>query len=183
MNINGYFQSEKYFKHAKDKVQEIITVTEDVKRGIQDQINIIRSEYTISLHVRRGDYLNYPNIHPTPNQDYYKEAIEYIVNETKKTDIEIFVFSDDILWCVNNLFSLAKINGIKKVNFVSDNENYEDLHLMSICNHQITANSSFSWWAAWLNINKDKIIVSPNNWFGPQGPDPKDLVPETWKKI
>ena len=183
MNINGYFQSEKYFKHAKDKIQEIISVTDEVKSRIQDQINVIRSEHSISLHVRRGDYLNYPNIHPTQSYDYYKSAIEYIVKETQKTDIEVFVFSDDIQWCVNNLFSLSQINGIKKVNFVSDNENYEDLHLISLCNHQITANSSFSWWGAWLNTYKDKIVVAPNNWFGPQGPDPKDLVPETWKKI
>jgi|6_EtaG_2_1085325.scaffolds.fasta_scaffold09171_4 hypothetical protein len=183
MNIVGYFQSEKYFEHAKDKVREIISVTEDVKKGIQDQINIIKSEYTIALHVRRDDYLNYPNIHPTQDYNYYKKALEYIVNKTQRNDIEVFVFSDDIQWCVHNLFSLAQTNGIKKVNFVSDNENYEDLHLMSLCNHQVIANSSFSWWGAWLNTYKDKIVVAPNNWFGPQGPDPKDLVPETWKRI
>ena len=183
MDIQGYYQSEKYFKHAREKVLEVISVTDEVKNGIQDQINIIKSEYTISLHIRRGDYMNYPDIHPIPSYDYYKTAIEHIVNKTGKNDIEIFVFSDDIEWCVNNLFSLAQINGIKKINFVSDNKNYEDMHLMSLCNHNVIANSSFSWWAAWLNKHKDKIVVAPNNWFGQQGPGDNDLIPETWKKI
>jgi hypothetical protein len=125
----------------------------------------------ISIHVRRGDYLHQQYHHPICSAEYYSQAID-LINE----NIPIVIFSDDINWCKEN---------IKADFYIENNKNYEDLYLMTKAKHNIIANSSFSWWGAWLNKNPDKIVVAPGIWFG-EGYlhlDLSDLIPEEWKVI
>ena len=119
--------------------------------------------------MRRGDYLNYPHIHPVCDVSYYQKGLENI------KDIQnILVFSDDISWCKNNL------NFPYPTHYIEETD-VTELWLMSLCKHNIIANSTFSWWGAWLNNNKDKVVVGPTKWFGPslQHEDTSDILPET----
>ena len=127
-------------------------------------------ENTVSLHVRRTDYVNLQNYHPIAAIQYYKDALDLIEHD------KVVVFSDDINWCKKNF----KFNNMV---FIEGNSNIEDLYLMSMCNNNVIANSSFSWWAAWLNKNEYKKIVAPKVWFGPAAPSDKDIIPDTWIKI
>jgi hypothetical protein len=176
--LDGYWQSEKYFKDIRD------TLVEDFKIiKIQDLENIIlsnkiHSSNAVSLHIRRGDYVNNTQTfekHGVCSLDYYFKAIEYIA--TKISSPSFYIFSDDPKWAFENL----RIN--YPTTFVVNNDadrNYEDLRLMSQCNHNIIANSSFSWWGAWLNDNPEKIVISPRKWFNDKDVDTSDLIPDTW---
>jgi hypothetical protein len=162
VDLDGYFQTEKYFKHIKDKILNDFTFK---------FIPNLPTENYISIHVRRGDYLHQTNHHPVCDVEYYNEAIS-LINE----NLPKIIFSDDIEWCKDNI----------KADFYSENtKNYEDLYLMTRAKHNVIANSSFSWWGAWLNQNPDKIVVAPKNWFGPGYAhlDVSDLIPEEWKVL
>jgi hypothetical protein len=115
----------------------------------------VNFENSCSLHVRRGDYLKYPNIHPTCDVSYYEKSISLVDSEN------ILIFSDDINWCKNNLLIKNK-----NIFFIEGNQDYIDLWLMSLCKNNIMANSTFSWWGAWLNKNKNKLVIGPKKWFG-----------------
>ena len=133
---------------------------------------------SISLHIRRGDYVS--NIaHGTCDLSYYRKAVEYFINLYGK-NLEIFAFSDDPSWVKNNLKLPVNINFI--THNYSDN-NYEDLRLMSCCNHNIIANSSFSWWGAWLNTNPNKIVIAPKLWYANQKIENRDITPKDWLRI
>ncbi len=168
-NVFGYLQSEKYFAHCKDFIKEILSPKEEIKEELRKRFDF---EDSISLHVRRGDYLSIQDIHPSQTIEYYRKSIEYIGKDKK-----IIVFSDDIEWCRENL----KFDNI----FFSEEKNeFYDLILMSMCKHHITANSSFSWWGSWLGEKQDSIIVSPKNWFGINAPYTSiDIIPERWTII
>ncbi|MDD2505652.1 MAG: alpha-1,2-fucosyltransferase, partial [Bacilli bacterium] len=133
-----------------------------------------------SLHVRRGDYVlnsTTNKVHGTCGINYYNKAIDIVTKENPEA--VFFVFSDDCDWARNNL----KINHEKYFIDFNGKENcHEDIRLMSLCKHNIIANSSFSWWGAWLNNNKNKIVVAPKKWFNVKI-NTKDLVPENWIKI
>jgi hypothetical protein len=153
--LHGYFQSEKYFKHNREKILEFFICNEVIDNLSKKYKNNLNKN-TCSIHVRRGDYLNFSDHHPTQNMEYYKSAISVV-----GSDKTFFIFSDDISWCKENF------NFLDNVIYCEDNEDYEDLYLMSLCNDNIIANSSFSWWGAWLNNNKNKKVVAPKKWFGP----------------
>jgi hypothetical protein len=168
--INGYYQSEKYFINNKDKILKLFSIDEKSKKHINKKFKDILDLKTCSIHVRRGDYLRLPNHHPVCSLDYYKEAIS-LINVDK-----FLIFSDDIPWCKENFIGDEFI-------FIEGNDDYVDLWLMSLCDDNIIANSSFSWWGAWLNQNPTKKVVAPNKWFGPAiRHNIKDLIPETWIK-
>jgi hypothetical protein len=171
--LNGYFQSEKYFKDYSDDIRALfmsyqIEISDDLK-------TIFKDNNTCSIHVRRGDYLKSPNHHPTQTMEYYMEAIEQM-----PSDSVFLVFSDDIEWCKNNF-----PNNPEKFKFIEGNKDYEDLFIMSQCDNNIICNSTFSWWGAWLNDNSNKIVVSPKIWFGPAyaNNNTNDLYCEGWIKI
>ena len=154
--LNGYFQSEKYFDKIRDEVLNLYSPTNDIIIKINEYYLDVLKNKTTSLHVRRGDYLGIPNYHPTLPIEYYQNALKFIdANET------ILVFSDDIEWCKSNF------DFIKNKIFIDNLNDYEELYLMSICNNNIIANSTFSWWGAWLNKNMHKKVISPKIWFGP----------------
>jgi hypothetical protein len=156
--LNGYFQSEKYFSHCRG----IILYYFGAHKPLVDYV---------SVHVRRGDYLKYPTKHPIPSLNYYKGAFGLFPEGTV-----FMVFSDDIAWCKEN------INFSNNILFSESKSEIEDLHLMSRCKHHIIANSSFSWWGAWLCTNPNKIIVRPSVWFGVDNShlDDKDICPKNW---
>jgi hypothetical protein len=156
MNLGGYFQSEKYFSHCKSEIREIISLKSDIKINLINKWKDLLIN-SVSIHVRRTDYLTKQHYHPCPTIDYFLEGIK-IVRSKFKVD-NILVFSDDIEWCKNNFKNDNFI-------FVENQQEYEDVFLMSFCEHNIISNSSFSWWASWLNNNEEKIIIAPKQWFG-----------------
>jgi hypothetical protein len=173
-NLYGYFQSEKYFLHVKEEIksifnfksQHIFESTELFKRYN------IHPEETVSLHVRRGDYIEKQYFHPLQDNNYFVGA--YKIAKLKN----ILVFSDDIQWCRKNITG-------KNIYYSDLSCPFSDLKAMSLCKNNIIVNSTFSWWAAWLNLNLDKIVVAPKIWFGPgyDQHDTKDILPLDWKKI
>jgi Glycosyl transferase family 11 len=178
--LDGYWQSEKYFKSIREdliKDLQITTLSEEEDLKVIEEINRTNS---VSLHVRRADYTNLDtqNIHGLCDIDYYGRAIEILADKVEKP--HFFIFSDDIIWAEENL----KINF--PINFVGHNDadkNYEDLRMMSLCKHNIIANSSFSWWGAWLNTNPAKITIAPERWFATTERNFEDVIPDSWIKI
>ena len=142
---------------------------------------MIQSSDAVAIHVRRGDYISNQNtteFHGICSLDYYHKAIDEIIS--KVNDPHFFVFSDDPEWTQENL----KIDApTTYVAHNSSDKNYEDLRLMSLCNHFIIANSSFSWWGAWLSRNESKIVIAPSRWFQDIKYNDSDRLPEEWKRI
>tara|TARA_R100000951_G_scaffold112169_2_gene112108 strand:+ start:63 stop:830 length:768 start_codon:yes stop_codon:yes gene_type:complete len=172
IRLNGYFQSEKYFNHQRDKILEFFSPTTAIREKIKSKYPFIGKSNVCSIHVRRGDYLRLPYHHPVCSSMYYGEAINHMGG-----DNIFLVFSDDIEWCKTTFKGSSFI-------FVENNTDFEDLYLMSMCDNNIIANSSFSWWGAWLNDNKNKKVVAPSVWFGPAiKNNTKDLIPENWIKL
>jgi hypothetical protein len=170
--IEGFFQSEKYFSNIREKLLEQFKEPSFIQSLVDEKYPQL-SKRTTSVHVRRGDYLKNPNYHPIQPLEYYNKAMEMVKD---KTDY-FLIFSDDIEWCKNNLIGDNFI-------YIDDEKDYIELFLMARCNNNIIANSSFSWWGAWLNKNENKIVIAPNLWFGQMiSENISDLIPETWIKI
>ncbi len=179
--LDGFWQSERYFKPIEELLRNEFSVQTKLNEKNQHFLDKIKQTNSVAIHVRRGDYVHHPNAnvhHGICSLLYYEQAIAHL----KKTenDMSLFVFSDDLEWCKNNFkFDLP-------INFVDSNDAsnaHFDMHLMKHCKNAIIANSSFSWWAAWLNANPKKIIVAPIKWFNDASIDTSDLIPETWIKI
>jgi hypothetical protein len=172
--LNGYFQSENYFSNFRDEILKSFTLKTEVKEKTKQLLGEINLQNSVSLHIRRGDYLNL-EVHNTDKSTYYEKAIQYIAEEINQP--VFYIFSDDMPWVKENF----KLNyKTIYVDFNDANSNYEDLKLMSSCKHNIIANSSFSWWSAWLNTNPDKIVIAPKNWFATDQYNAQDVIPETW---
>lgn len=175
--LSGYFQSEKYFSFIKNKIADIYTFPDLIDAKNLEIKDFISKSNSVSLHIRRGDYLKSKYLKGICNETYYNKAVSYILNKVHNP--VFFVFSDDIDWCKNNL-------ALKNVFYVQNNigiNSYIDMQLMSMCNHNIIANSTFSWWGAWLNKNEDKIVVAPKKWFNKENILTNDLLLDKWIKI
>lgn len=172
-DLMGYFQTEKYFKHIEDVIRKDFSFKINIRNSVSKMLQPLRNKKVFSIHFRRTDYLMYADSHPVPPYEYYLESI----NKFDSYDMGI-VFSDDIEWCM-------KLDILNDERFIfSYNNNYEDLYLMSQCDGHILANSSFSWWGAWLNSNPYKQITVPEIWFGSKlSHDIKDLIPSDWNII
>lgn len=177
-SLSGYFQSEKYFKNYREDIINYFSLNPDLE-------NIILSKYgnilnnSCSIHIRRGDYLGQQNFHPIQSIDYYNNAIKELYGQDFEVikNINFLIFSDDINWCKNNI-------KLPNIHFIENNIDVIDLYLMSKCENNIIANSSFSWWGAWLNNNKNKKVVAPKKWFGSAlNHNTSDLIPDEWIKI
>ena len=180
--LNGYWQSEKYFNSFRDKLTTTITLTEALSEHGQAFDAMITSSNSVAIHVRRGDFISLKSanhFHGFLEMDYYKPAIDLI--KSKVNNPTFFIFSDDIEWCRTNFdfISLKEFVDGKALGIST----HEELILMSHCKHTIIANSSFSWWGAWLNQNKDKLVIAPKNWFADKTIDTNDLIPSSWIKI
>ena len=175
--LMGYWQSEKYFLEVAEQIREDFYFRlplESQNTELAKQINQVNA---VSLHVRRGDYANNPKTtatHGLCSLDYYREAIQHVAKHVQQP--YFFVFSDDIAWVKSDL----KIDfPCEYVVFNQGAESHNDMRLMSLCQHHIIANSSFSWWGAWLNQNADKIVVAPKRWFVNET-NTEDLIPQDW---
>ncbi len=176
--LAGYWQSEKYFNNIR-----ALLLKKFMFRPISDRVNLDVAEKILktnsaSIHIRRGDYLKESVYGGICTLEYYRKAIECL-QSLVKTKLCFFVFSDDIEWCKNNL-------KIESAFYVGHNKNiasYIDMQLMSMCKYNIIANSSFSWWGAWLNNKTDKIVIAPSRWFNKSKYGREDIVPETWIRI
>ena len=170
--LEGYWGSEKYFKENGEVIRKCLSCDSNFIEKIKN--SIYRDVFTrnvVSVHVRRTDYITSNGYHPVQPISYYKEALSFF----KEYDF-LYVFSDDIEWCKKNL-------EFDNLHFVEGLEDIEDMWLMSLCKNNIIANSTFSWWGAWLNKNPDKIIVSPKKWLGSPDIDESNIIPESWIKI
>ena len=174
----GAFQSEKYFYDIRDIIRqelEFPIIKDELNKKIEKEI---RNSNSVSIHIRRGDYLNDKGLGGLAPLKYYQNAIEYI--KSKINNPCFFIFSNDIEWCKQNL----DLENCYYIDWNKGKESYRDMQLMSLCKHNIIPNSSFSWWGAWLNNNPDKIVIAPEKWFNDcVKMDYSNVVPETWIKI
>ncbi len=174
----GYFQNEKYFKNYRKDLIEKFSLSEPLDEKNLNILNEIKKTNSVSLHVRRGDYvtLDYVReLHGSCTLDYYKNAIEYLKEKIETP--HFFLFSDDIGWVLENL----KLDYPYTVVDINQNRGYLDLELMKHCKNNIIANSSFSWWGAWLNQNSEKIVIAPKKWTNKKYKC--DIVPKEWVKL
>ncbi|WP_431191084.1 alpha-1,2-fucosyltransferase [Leptolyngbya subtilissima] len=166
----------------KNTILKDFSFQDNLPDALTTLANEIENSNSICLHVRRGDYVSHPNankFHGVKGIDYFDTAISLIAQTL--TDIKIYVFSDDITWCIQNL----------KLEFITTFVEYEYPHrkpneyfrLMILCKHFIISNSSFSWWAAWLNQDPQKIVIAPKKWFNDPMIDTSDLIPDNWIAI
>ena len=167
VDLQGYFQSEKYFLDIKEDIKKDFTFKQDILNPSLDFVS--QYDELICLHIRRGDYVDNPN-YPLPSLDsYYKVALSIIGK-----DLPVLVFSDDPNWCkMQDFFEDDRF-------LISENDPYLDLCLMSLCHYHIISNSSFSWWGAWLSDSK--MTIAPKNWFSGQAinKDTSDLYCSNW---
>lgn len=175
--LDGYWQSEKYFSGVAAQIREDFSFRLPMDSQNAELAKQISQVNAVSLHVRRGDYANNPKTtatHGLCSLDYYREAIQHISKEVQKP--YFFIFSDDIAWVKSNLKTDFPC---EYVDHNQGAESYNDMRLMGLCQHHIIANSSFSWWGAWLNPNDDKIVIAPNHWFANETKT-QDLIPKSW---
>lgn len=153
--IDGYWQSEKYFLPIEDVIRNDFTFPEASERNRLLALEL-SGNTSVSLHVRRGDYLG---CFPVLDVSYYNQAMDYFLD--KYENVHFYVFSNDLSWCRDNL----KADKMTFVDWNTGKDSPYDMWLMSQCKHNVIANSSFSWWGAWLNQNKDKEVIAPKTWF------------------
>lgn len=179
--LEGYWQSPEYFSSIGAQIRKEFTVREPLRglnRAMAERIGACEAA---AVHVRRGDYVNNPvtaRYHGVCDAGYYAAAEDRL--RAYARDVQLFIFSDDPDWVEANLrfhspATVMRDNGSER--------DYEDLRLMSLCRHHIIANSSFSWWGAWLCADKRKIVIAPEHWFRDAPHDTEDLIPENWLRV
>ncbi|MCL2389066.1 MAG: alpha-1,2-fucosyltransferase [Elusimicrobia bacterium] len=175
----GCFQSEKYFIDIRDILLKDFTLKEKLNAANSAILEDIKSKNSVSLHIRRGDYITVNNgIHFAVEQDYYQKAVSYIAEKIKYP--YFFVFSDDAKWCKENL----KLElPMQIVNINDALHGFYDLELMKNCKHNIIANSTLSWWGAWLNENRDKVVIMPQKWNLLDTSTYENIFPQGWIKL
>lgn len=178
---SGYWQSEKYFYNIQNLIRETFSFkTNKLNIKSKDLLHKIRSVVSVSLHIRRGDYLSDMGakelLGNICTSTYYLKAINNI-RMSIIDPVSFFVFSDDIDWAMDTF----KIFDFNYINWNINEESWMDMCLMSNCKHNIIANSSFSWWGAWLNKNPNKIVITPTKWFNHH--EALDIIPDKWIKI
>lgn len=177
--LEGYFQTEEYFKNVRAEILKSFSIKNEPSVKNNEIIDLAHKSESVSLHVRRGDYVTNQNaskFHGLMGEEYYKKAISIINKKIKNP--KYFIFSDEIDWVKKN-FDLPK-GSI----FVTHNKSgIEDMRIMTECKHNIIANSSFSWWGAWLGKNGDKQVIAPKRWFLDDNVETSDIIPSRWMKI
>ncbi|MBO4683439.1 MAG: alpha-1,2-fucosyltransferase [Alphaproteobacteria bacterium] len=174
--IQGYFQVAKYYGPVRAQLLQDFTPRNNPNAANKKILDLIHTTNSVSLHIRRGDYVKLQQVHGLCDLDYYKRGIEYIANKIRKP--HFFIFSDDTEWVLENLkidfpYTVVDIN--------HGRDSAWDMYLMMQCKHNIIANSSFSWWGAWLNQNPAKIVIAPLRWFADG--TATDIVPQEWQRI
>ena len=178
--LKGYWQSEKYFRDIEPVIRSEFILTSKPDSINQQYLVGILSSNSVSIHIRRGDYLSNLRVNQkfvVCSLDYYQKAIDVI--SEKVTNPQFYIFSDDPEWVSKN-FHIQHPTILISHN---TNQEHEDLRLMSACKHHIIANSSFSWWGAWLGTNIDKVTIAPYKWLNNPSKDMRDLIPDRWIRI
>ena len=167
--LAGYYQCENYFKHIENELRAEVTLREALSTTAQQFAALIEQQTnSVMLHVRRGDYLTWAaQRHGTLSMGYYLKAASYFANP------HFFVFSDDATYNFTLPYPMTKVNCTP----------HEDLWLMSLCKNAIIANSSFSWWGAWLGADRTGTVIAPQQWLRTGNSDAQDIVPERWIKV
>ncbi|MCL4552178.1 MAG: alpha-1,2-fucosyltransferase, partial [Candidatus Marsarchaeota archaeon] len=176
--LDGYWQSEKFFIGIQDMIRREFTVKYEQDRQSQEVAKRIKSTVSVSVHVRRGDFVSNPQtrrVHGGCSLECYQECARRI--SEKVPDPHFFIFSNEPQWVAENL-SLGYPTTVVRHNDPS--KGYEDLRLMSTCQHHIIANSSFSWWAAWLGSYPEKLVFALSTWFADSRFDTRDVLPKDW---
>jgi hypothetical protein len=181
--LKGYFQSYRYLISSEKYIRDIFSFPVDKLDSINKKVfETIKSLTTISLHIRRGDYISNKltqQFHGNCDLAYYMDAISLLDSRSKH--FTLIFFSDDIVWVKEHFENLP----YPKI-FINHNRNensWKDMFLMSSCSHNIIANSSFSWWAAWLNENPCKIVIAPKQWYAETEKNTNDLIPPQWIRL
>jgi hypothetical protein len=170
--FDGYFQSGKNFLNYDKEIQELFSPTKSFINEILIKYPELGNKNTLSIHVRKGDYLENPDIHPSVSVSYILKSLELVGDYS-----HIFIFSDDKEWVKNNIV-------LNNVTYVNEDEDYKELWMMSLCSNNIICNSTFSWWGSFLNKNSNKKIIAPSLWFGPRGPrNHQDIFQSYWTII
>lgn len=188
-HLVGYFQSEKYFAHCGEEIRRVLAPRDQLRVQLEARFSAVLALRPCAIHVRRTDYVGSPVYANLGDSGYYERAMSALGRDTL-----FLLFSDDIPWCRRRFHEHRR-----RIMFVEGLAAMGDFFLMSACAHQIIANSSFSWWAAWLNANPTKQIIAPLHWFAGEfadesrpfvaGPphsgyhDTRDLVPESWIRL
>lgn len=154
--LDGYWQNELYFKNIKNILTSEFTHKETFNGSIQALLNDIKKDNSVGVHVRRGDYLSI-DLYEVLSYEYFYNSINMINKRIENA--QFYVFSDDIEWCKNAFYHIDNIR------FVEGNSSIEDFELLKNCKHKIISNSTFSWWAAWLNAGNDSIKIAPDKWY------------------
>jgi hypothetical protein len=172
----GYWQHQQYVRQVEDQLRTSFTFKEPLDTRNNDFVQTLSVHTSIAVHVRRGDYIDHPLLGGICDLSYYQKGIRMLED---KIDNPLFVFfSNDMAWCRSNL----PVENAIYVDWNNGNRSYRDMQLMSCCDHYVIANSSFSWWGAWLNPSHGKIVVSPRKWVN-TGADPSALIHPNWIKI
>jgi hypothetical protein len=180
--LDGYWQNYSYIKVIEKYLKEDFIFIQKTSKRNNDFIDTNINVNTVSLHIRRGDYISDESVNKligTCSLSYYKKAVAYILKKINKP--KFIIFSDDINWCKRNLV----IENAKYIDWNKGNNSWQDMYLMSKCKHNIIANSSFSWWGAWLNNNPQKIVIAPKRWFKDKEAQKNaaNLIPSAWLKL
>ncbi len=176
--FDGYWQTEQYFKKYREELLKEFTLKQDFSKQSQVYKNEIVKVESVSLHIRRGDYVTNEHtnsVHGTCSLEYYEKAV--LLMQSKLNNPHFFIFSDDLAWGRENLDFIDNLTVVYLDENVPD---HEEMLLMSHCKHNIIANSSFSWWGAWLNQNSEKMVIAPSKWFNDLSKDTINLIPEAW---
>ncbi|MBI1920672.1 MAG: alpha-1,2-fucosyltransferase [Geobacter sp.] len=179
--LDGYWQSEKYFSDIASIIRREFTVRTEPDAPNCEVAGLIKGCEAVSIHFRRGDYVadaKTAAYHGICSVAYYHEAVKLVA--ARVDEPHFFVFSDDPAWVRENF---AIPHPMTVVDHNGPDQAHEDLRLMSLCRHHIIANSSFSWWGAWLSDNPDKIVIAPRRWFAEKSIDTRDLLPEGWVRV
>ena len=179
--LNGYWQSERYFATVRDVLLKDLIIKKEMSEQCKLTKGLILNSNSVSLHIRRGDYVSDKSAsvyHGTLSLDYYDKAMSHL--NGLHQDLKVFIFSDDMNWVKENL---KLTNECVYVDFNTGENSVFDMYLMSQCKHNIIANSSFSWWGAWLNQNPHKTVIAPEKWFADKNLNTKDLIPNSWLKM
>ncbi|WP_394690972.1 alpha-1,2-fucosyltransferase [Hoeflea sp.] len=180
--LHGYFQSQRYFDEIAPTLWQDLTFKQEPRGENARMAERIRSAPSVSMHIRRGDYLNSAkgrSVHGGPDLGFYKRALDQ-VRQRSGSDPIVYLFSNDPDWVRDNMKMDAELVPVA----INDGKTaHEDLRLMSLCNHNIIANSTFSWWGAWLNPSLEKVVVAPAKWFSDPDLSNPDITPPGWLRI
>lgn len=177
----GYWQSEKYFQDIKDIIRKEFALNCPLEDRDKEIADLIKASNSVSVHIRRGDFVadaQVNKVHGVCSLDYYSRCIETIADKAGK--VHLFVFSDEPSWVSDKIKFSAPVTIVDHNSTVTS---YQDIRLMSQCRHHIIANSSFSWWGAWLANDPYKQVIAPERWFNDSSLDTSDLIPSNWQRL